>query len=71
VRSVEGWEDVVTHPAVLYAELAVGVGDVIHPLQRSSDRVGLVVVGAATSAQAQQLALELSSAVRFTMDPDM
>jgi biotin carboxylase len=71
VTSIEGWEDVLAHPAVLYAELAVAAGDIIHPLQRSGDRVGLVVVGANTSAQAQQLALELSSAVRFTMDPSL
>ena len=68
VTSVEGWDDVVTHPAVLHAELAVGPGDVVPAVRRSSDRVGLVVVGADSPAQAERLALELTSAVRFTIE---
>ncbi|GAA4303754.1 ATP-grasp domain-containing protein [Streptomyces venetus] len=67
--AVHGWDAVRAHGAVLHAELTVSPGDVIHPLHRSSDRVGLVVVGADTAARAHQLALELTESVRFETDP--
>lgn len=63
--SVDGWEELLAHPAVLHAELTVKVGEVIRPLHRSSDRVGLIVVGADSAAQARELAAELASSVRF------
>jgi hypothetical protein len=44
------------------------VGDRINPVQKSSDRVGVVVVGADTSAAARKLALELASSVRFVVE---
>jgi biotin carboxylase len=63
--AVEGWDEVRAHPAVLHAELTVGPGDEVPPLRRSSDRVGLIVVGADSSARARELAEELASSVRF------
>jgi len=68
VISVRGWKEILAHPAVLYAELTVAAGDLIRPIQRSSDRIGLIVVGTDTSAQARKLALELSLSVEFRVD---
>lgn len=69
LTAVEGWPAVVAHPAVLYAELAVTPGDVIRPLRNAEDRVGVVVVGAETPAQAGRLAAELADSVRFVVEP--
>ncbi|MEU0795915.1 ATP-grasp domain-containing protein [Amycolatopsis sp. NPDC005961] len=65
IAAVEGWEDVLAHPAVLHAELGVGPGDEIKPLTRSGDRVGLVVVGADTPEAASALAADLVDSVKF------
>jgi biotin carboxylase len=70
VIAVEGWDEVRAHPAVLHAELSVGPGDEIPPLRRSGDRIGLIVVGAQTSARARELAGELASSVRFVTAAD-
>ena len=67
--SVDGWEHVQSHPAVLFAELSVKPGSVIKPVKGSDDRVGLVIVGAATSSEAQELAAQLVASVRFTVEP--
>jgi biotin carboxylase len=67
VESIAGWDRVLAHPAVLHAELTVSQGDVIGPLHRSSDRVGLIVVGADSAAQARVLAQELVDSVQFTL----
>ena len=69
LESITGWEQLLAHPALLHAELTVSPGDVIRPLHRSGDRVGLVVVGADSAAQADELALELISSVTFTVSP--
>jgi biotin carboxylase len=58
---VEGWSEVVAHPAVLYAELTSLPGDVIEPVRSSDDRLGAVVV-------ARELARELTSSVRFVTE---
>ncbi|MEU5592706.1 ATP-grasp domain-containing protein [Streptomyces sp. NPDC020298] len=68
--SVAGWDEVRRHPAVLYAELSVGPGDHIRPLRRSSDRAGLIVVGAEDAPAAEKLARELVESVRFTVEPE-
>ncbi|MGW2376477.1 ATP-grasp domain-containing protein [Kitasatospora sp. NPDC001683] len=68
--AVEGWAEVAAHPAVLHAELHAEPGDSIRPLHRSSDRIGLVVVGADTAEQARRLARELCDSVRFTVVPE-
>ncbi|MFC9927908.1 ATP-grasp domain-containing protein [Streptomyces sp. NPDC127190] len=68
LTAVEGWDEVRAHPAVLYAALTVEVGDRINPVQKSGDRVGVVVVGADTPAAARELALELTSSVRFVVE---
>lgn len=70
VVSVEGWDEVRAHPAVLHAELSIGPGAEIPPLRCSGDRVGLIVVGAETSTRARELAEELVSAVRFVTAAD-
>ncbi|WYB30775.1 ATP-grasp domain-containing protein [Streptomyces sp. SM1P] len=69
VTAVSGWDAVRTHPAVLHAELRVGPGDVVPGFRSGSDRVGAVVVGAATPAEARELARELVASVRFTVEP--
>ncbi|MGW2488150.1 ATP-grasp domain-containing protein [Streptomyces sp. NPDC001606] len=68
LTAVEGWDEVRAHPAVLYAALTVEVGDRINPVQKSGDRVGVVVVGADTPVAARELALELTSSVRFVVE---
>ena len=68
LTAVHGWPELLTHPAVLYAELTVAPGDVIAPLRRSSDRVGVVVVGAESTAAAQSLARELADTVHFVTE---
>jgi hypothetical protein len=69
LAAVEGWERVLAHPAVLYADLNVRPGDEIRPLHRSGDRVGLVVVGAGTPEAASALAADLAGSVRFVLEP--
>ncbi len=66
--SVTGWERVRAHPAVLYAELTVAPGDVIRPMESGEDRVGAVVVGADTAAEARELARELVASVHFVTE---
>ncbi|WP_372662053.1 ATP-grasp domain-containing protein [Amycolatopsis kentuckyensis] len=72
LAAIEGWDDVLAHPAVLYAELGVQPGDEIKPLHRSGDRVGLVVVGADTPEAASALAADLVGSVKFVpaSEPD-
>ncbi|MFJ7219160.1 ATP-grasp domain-containing protein [Amycolatopsis sp. NPDC098790] len=72
LAAVEGWDEVLAHPAVLYAELGVKPGDEIKPLHRSGDRVGLVVVGAETPEAASALAADLVGSVKFVpaSEPD-
>ncbi|MFD5691919.1 ATP-grasp domain-containing protein [Streptomyces rubiginosohelvolus] len=69
VTAVTGWDAVRTHPAVLHAELRVGPGDVVPGFRSGGDRVGAVVVGAATPTEARELARELVASVRFTVEP--
>ncbi|MFH8757252.1 ATP-grasp domain-containing protein [Streptomyces atroolivaceus] len=69
VVAVEGWEAVRSHPAVLHAELRAAPGDVISAFRRGGDRVGAVVVGAPTPAEARELARRLVDSVRFTVEP--
>ncbi|WP_326952501.1 ATP-grasp domain-containing protein [Amycolatopsis sp. NBC_01286] len=71
LAAVEGWEQVRTHPAVLHAELGVGPGDEVKPLQRSGDRVGFVVVGADTPEAASALAADLTGSVKFLFEPEI
>ncbi len=67
--SVDGWDRVLNHPAVLFAELEVEPGAVIKPVRGSDDRVGLVIVGAENSIAAQRLAAELVDCVKFVVAP--
>jgi biotin carboxylase len=70
IVAIQGWDEVLAHPAVLHAELSVGPGAEIPPLHRSADRIGLIVVGAETSTRARALAEELASSVRFVTATD-
>ncbi|NBH05124.1 ATP-grasp domain-containing protein [Amycolatopsis sp. SID8362] len=70
LAAVEGWDEVLAHPAVLHAELSVGPGDEIRPLHRSGDRVGLIVVGADTPEAASALAADLVDSVKFVPDAE-
>ncbi|MFI1916658.1 ATP-grasp domain-containing protein [Nocardia sp. NPDC020380] len=67
ILTIEGWDEVCAHPAVLHAELSAGPGDVISPLRCAGDRVGLIVVGAETGTRARELAADLARSVRFVM----
>lgn len=63
--SVEGWSEVTSHPSILAAELSISIGDTIKPLRSSDDRVGAIVVGGETAADAKRLASELAGRVSF------
>ncbi|ARF56535.1 ATP-grasp domain-containing protein [Streptomyces gilvosporeus] len=67
--AVEGWEEVRAQPDVLHAELTVAPGEVIHPLRRSGDRAGFVLVGAPDATQARLRARQLVESVRFLTTP--
>ncbi|MFJ5220867.1 ATP-grasp domain-containing protein [Streptomyces sp. NPDC088354] len=67
---VQGWEEVRRHQAVLYCELTAAVGDRIPTVRRSTDRVGLVVVGADSAREAEATARELIDSVVFTVEED-
>jgi biotin carboxylase len=69
LTAIAGWRQVLAHPAVLYAELAVAPGDVIRPLTSADDRAGVLVTGAATAAQARGVARRLADSVRFETVP--
>ncbi|WP_309054499.1 ATP-grasp domain-containing protein [Streptomyces sp.] len=67
--SVEGWEELRGHPAVLHTDLLVSPGDLIHPYRSGEDRVGVVVVGADTPEAARALAAELAGSLRWVTEP--
>jgi biotin carboxylase len=69
LTAVEGWEQVLAHPAVLHAELAVAPGDVIRPHRYVENRVALIAAGAPTAREARQLVRELDASVRFVVEP--
>jgi biotin carboxylase len=69
LTAVEGWDEVVAHPAVLHAELAVAPGTVIEPHRSVENRVGHIAVGADTAEEAQALARKLEAQVRFVTEP--
>jgi biotin carboxylase len=67
---VDGFGQVANHPAVVRAELSARPGMTIKTIKESFDRVGAVVVRAATAPQAQDLARRLAASVQFIMAPD-
>ncbi|WP_405984770.1 ATP-grasp domain-containing protein [Streptomyces sp. NBC_00872] len=67
--AIEGWEEVLAHPALLHAELAVAPGDIIEPHRSVENRVALIAVGADTPAEAQKLVRALDASVRFITEP--
>lgn len=70
VVDIEGWDRVREHPAVIYAELAVAPGDLVQPLRSGEERLGAIVVGADTPAEAKALVRELAASVRFEIEPE-
>ncbi|MEU9119082.1 ATP-grasp domain-containing protein [Streptomyces sp. NPDC048506] len=69
LERIDGWQQVVDHPAVLHAELDVRPGDLIGPVRDSGSRSAVIVVGADTADEARRIAGELASAVHFTVSP--
>jgi len=67
VQRIEGWDEVVAHPAVLHARLAVEEGSRVGPVMHSHDRLGEVVVGCDTPDEAEALARKLVDSVKFCM----
>ncbi|MBN0046134.1 ATP-grasp domain-containing protein [Streptomyces actuosus] len=67
--AVEGWDEVLSHPAVIHAELAVAPGTVVAAHRSVENRVGHIAVGADTPEEAQALARKLESRVRFVTEP--
>jgi len=66
--AIEGWDEVLDNPAVLYAELTVRPGELIRPLRSGEDRLGAIVVGAANAEDARALVRELAARVRFLVE---
>jgi len=69
VEQVDGWAAAAAHPAVLHARLDALPGCMVGPLRDSQDRVGEIVVGADTAAEAAMLADALAGSVTFTVRP--
>lgn len=69
VMAIEGYEAAVAEPTVIHAELNVAVGEIIAPIGASHDRVGSLVVSAATAGEARQRAAALAASVRFVTAP--
>ncbi|AJE81294.1 MULTISPECIES: ATP-grasp domain-containing protein [Streptomyces] len=69
VVSVDGWDEVLAHPAVLYAELRVAEGDIIPAPRSVEDRMGVIVVGADTPEEARDLGRKLADSVRVETEP--
>ncbi|MFJ8591183.1 ATP-grasp domain-containing protein [Streptomyces sp. NPDC093598] len=69
VTAVDGWDEVRAHPAVLHAELRLTPGDEVPAFRCGADRVGAVVVGARTAAEARELARRLVDSVTITVAP--
>ncbi|MEE1756044.1 ATP-grasp domain-containing protein [Streptomyces sp. SP18CS02] len=67
--AVEGWDEVLAHPNLIHAELAIAPGDVIEEHRSVGNRVAHIAVGADTSEEAQALARKLEVSVRFVMEP--
>ncbi|WP_105970563.1 ATP-grasp domain-containing protein [Streptomyces geranii] len=67
--AIEGWDEVLAHPAVLHAELAITPGTVVEPHRSVGNRVGHIAVGADTPEEAQALARKLEAGVRFVTEP--
>jgi biotin carboxylase len=65
---IEGLDRVLNHPAVLATEITARPGDQIRPFRSSDERVGAVVVGADTPAEAGKLARELAESVHFLVE---
>jgi biotin carboxylase len=68
--SLHGWTDLVAHPAVLHAHLDVQPGTLIEPVRESTDRCGVVLVGADTPAQARALAAKLIDSITAVVKPE-
>lgn len=65
VIALGGLDEAEARPEVLAAELSVGVGDVLRPLQNNWDRLGLVAVCERDSEAAVALCHELVGALRI------
>lgn len=66
--SIEGWDAVLAHPALIAAELNVSPGDTIPSVRSSDDRIGAVAVGAKSGDAARRLARELIESVNFVVE---
>jgi len=67
--AVRGWDEVLSHPAVLHAELSVAPGSLLNEVRESTDRPGVVIVGADTPAEARRLAEKLVGEVELVVEP--
>lgn len=69
VVEITGVEDVRAYPGVLDLDVSVAVGDEVHVVADSFDRIGQVLVTAPDTAAAVQLAAELAAKVRVVTRP--
>lgn len=67
--AVEGWDEVLAHPNVIHAELAIAPGAVIEPHRSVGNRVAHILVGADTPEEARDLVRALEESVRFVTEP--
>ncbi len=68
IKEIHGLAQVQNHPQVLRATMHLKVGDEIHSLESSWDRVGEVLTIAQTPSQAQELATQLCASIQIIVN---
>ncbi|OLR95088.1 ATP-grasp domain-containing protein [Actinokineospora bangkokensis] len=70
VTAVDGWPDPATTPGVIAAHLSATPGTVVRPVTNSADRPAVLVVGAPTGAETDDLLDDLVNGIRIEVRPD-
>ncbi len=68
LRAVSGWDDLVSNPGVLTADLRIAPGDMVSPVTDSWGRHGVFVVGGDTPEEVDSLTGRLRAGVTFVVD---
>jgi hypothetical protein len=68
LRAVSGWDDLVSNPGVLTADLRIAPGETVSPVTDSWGRHGVFVVGGETADEVDSLTGRLRAGVTFVVD---